>query len=251
MAQSAIEWTEHTWNPTTGCTKVSPGCKNCYAEVMTRRLVAMNAKGYENGFELTMHASRLDQPKARKAPTTYFVNSMSDLFHEEVSDAFIDSVMETIRSTQQHTYQILTKRAERLPQYFATRAVPSNVWLGVSVEDQKYGLPRIDYLRQVKAGIKFLSVEPLLEDLGETSFAGIDWVIAGGESGNRARRVNEAWVRRVQEMSERDGAQFFFKQWGAFGADGIKRSKAANGRLLGGKTFDAMPSQLGKELAIA
>jgi protein gp37 len=242
MAQSSIEWTQHTWNPTTGCTKVSPGCKNCYAEVMTRRLVAMNAAGYENGFRLTMHDSRVKQPLARKVPTTYFVNSMSDLFHEDVHDSFLDSIFETIRQSPQHTYQILTKRAERLPLYFAHREVPKNVWLGVSVEDKKYGLPRIDYLCQVKAAVRFLSIEPLLEDLGEVSFSKIDWVIVGGESGLKARSgMTEQIISKIQVACERDGAAFFFKQWGAYGADGVKQSKAANGRLLKNRTWDLMP----------
>ncbi|GIX24922.1 MAG: hypothetical protein KatS3mg122_2153 [Caldimonas sp.] len=155
--QSTIEWTEQTWNPTTGCTKVSPGCKNCYAEVMARRLHAMGAPGYENGFKLTLHETRLEQPLLRKKPTTYFVNSMSDLFHEAVPDAFLDRVFSIIERTPHHTYQILTKRAERLPEYFARRACPRNVWLGVSVEDKKYGVPRIAHLRKVDAHIRFLS----------------------------------------------------------------------------------------------
>ena len=178
--QSTIEWTEQTWNPTTGCTKVSPGCKNCYAEVMARRLHAMGAPGYENEFKLTVHENRLEQPLLRKKPTTYFVNSMSDLFHEAVSDKFLDRVFSIIETTPHHTYQILTKRAERLPEYFARRACPQNVWLGVSVEDKKYGVPRIDHLRKVDAHIRFLSVEPLLEDLGRINLSDIHWVIVGG-----------------------------------------------------------------------
>jgi protein gp37 len=241
MAQSSIEWTEHTWNPTTGCTKVSPGCKNCYAEGMTRRLVAMGASGYENGFQLTIHPDRLNQPILRKKPTTYFVNSMSDLFHEDVTDEFLDKVFEVMASTPHHIYQVLTKRAERLPAYFAKRFVPSNVWLGVSVEDRKYGLPRIDQLRAVNAATRFLSIEPLLEDLGEADFRGIHWVIAGGESGHKARPMQAQWVNNVRQQSEAAGSKFFFKQWGTWGSDGVKRSKHANGRSLEGRTWDAMP----------
>jgi protein gp37 len=164
--QTAIEWTEQTWNPTTGCTKVSPGCKYCYAEAMAKRLQAMGARGYDNGFEISLLSERLEQPLRRRRPTVYFVNSMSDLFHEAIDDAYLDAVFATIRRTPQHTYQILTKRAERLPDFFRQRRVPQNVWLGVSVEDRGYGLPRVELLRQVSAPVRFLSVEPLLEDLG-------------------------------------------------------------------------------------
>ena len=239
--QSIIEWTEQTWNPTTGCTKVSPGCKHCYAEVMARRLKAMGALGYENEFRLTLHENRLEQPLLRKKPTTYFVNSMSDLFHEDIPDAFLDRVFTVITNTPHHTYQILTKRAERLPQYFGQRSCPQNVWLGVSVEDRKYGVPRIDYLRRVDARIRFLSIEPLLEDLGEIDLRGIHWVIVGGESGPKARPMREEWVANIQERAEEAGAAFFFKQWGGWGADGIKRHKKANGRIFRGRTWDNYP----------
>ncbi len=241
MAESAIEWTEQTWNPVTGCTKISPGCKNCYAEVMARRLQAMGAGGYDKGFALAMHPERLQQPLRRKKPTTYFVNSMSDLFHEGVPDAFIDQVFDVIRQTPQHTYQILTKRAERLPAYFGTVALPKNVWLGVSVEDRKYGVPRIAHLRKVKAKVRFLSVEPLLSDVGKLDLRGIHWVIVGGESGPKARPMQPEWVSNVQEQAEAAGAAFFFKQWGGWGADGVKRHKKANGRELRGRTWDGYP----------
>ena len=239
--KSTIEWTEQTWNPTTGCSKVSPGCKNCYAEGMARRLHAMGAHGYDNEFVLSMHEHRLAQPLARKRPTTYFVNSMSDLFHEDVTDRFLDQVFAVIEGTPQHTYQILTKRAARLPEYFASRSCPQNVWLGVSVEDRKHGLPRIDFLRQVHAPIRFLSIEPLLEDLGRVDLRDIHWVIVGGESGPKARPMREEWVSRVQEQAAAAGAAFFFKQWGGWGADGVKRHKKANGRVFRGRTWDAYP----------
>ncbi len=239
--QSRIEWTEQTWNPTTGCTKISPGCKHCYAEVMARRLQAMGAGGYDAGFELTLHPGRLGQPLARKKPTVYFVNSMSDLFHEDIPDKFLNEVFGVIRATPQHTYQILTKRAERLPHYFARRKCPDNVWLGVSVEDRAYGLPRIDQLRQVDARIRFLSVEPLLEDLGDIDLGSIHWVIVGGESGPKARPMRPEWVENIRHQCDDAGVAFFFKQWGGWGADGKKRSKKENGRLLHGKTWDEMP----------
>lgn len=242
MAESSIEWTEYTWNPVTGCTKVSPGCKHCYAETMSRRLVAMGAAGYENGFKLTMHPERLEQPLKRKAATTYFVNSMSDLFHEEVTDAFIDQVLDVCRRTPQHTYQVLTKRAERLPKFFERRQVPPNVWLGVSVEDRKYGVPRIAELQKVKsAAVRFLSVEPLLEDVGKLDLRGIHWVIVGGESGASARPMKSAWADNVRSQAVAQGVAFFFKQWGAFGPDGVRRSKKVNGRELGGRRWDELP----------
>lgn len=244
MAESSIEWTEHTWNPTTGCTKISPGCKNCYAEKMAGRLRAMGAAGYENGFELTLHPDRLAQPMQRTRPTVYFVNSMSDLFHEDVPDRFIEQVLATCRATPQHTYQILTKRAERLPRFFSRRACPGNVWLGVSVEDRKYGVPRIDELRKVDAGVRFLSVEPLLEDLGRLNLRGIQWVIAGGESGPKARPMEPLWAERVRRQAVAQGVPFFFKQWGAWGPDGVRRAKKHNGRELGGRTWDEFPVQV-------
>jgi protein gp37 len=241
MAESAIEWTEHTWNPVTGCTKISPGCKHCYAETMTRRLTAMGAPGYENGFELTLHPERLLQPLKRKSPTIYFVNSMSDLFHDEVPDAFIEEVLEVCRRTPQHTYQVLTKRAERLPQFFKSRPCPPNVWLGVSVEDKKYGVPRIASLKGVDARVRFLSVEPLLEDIGTIDLSGIHWVIVGGESGPRARPMAEAWVESVRRQAKAQGVAFFFKQWGAWGPDGVRRDKKRNGRDLRGRRWDEFP----------
>ena len=239
--QSTIEWTEQTWNPTTGCTKISPGCKHCYAEVMARRLCAMSASGYENGFDLTLHPARLEQPLRRKKPTVYFVNSMSDLFHEDIPNEFLDRVFAVIRQTPHHTYQILTKRADRLPQYFAHRSCPQNVWLGVSVEDRNYGIPRIADLRRIDARVRFLSVEPLLEDLGNIDLTGIHWVIVGGESGPKARPMHEDWVTRVKEQTDAAGAAFFFKQWGGWGVDGVRRHKKANGRLFRGRTWDDYP----------
>lgn len=238
---SRIEWTEQTWNPTTGCTKVSDGCRNCYAEVMARRLHAIGVPGYENNFKLTLQRSRLSQPLSRRQPTLYFVNSMSDLFHRDVSDEYLDQVFDVIRATPQHTYQILTKRARRLPRYFAQRECPSNAWLGVSVENRRSGLPRIDDLRRTTARVKFLSIEPLLEDLGDFDLNGIDWVIVGGESGHQARPMRASWARNVKRQCAAAGVAFFFKQWGRFGQDGVSRSKGRNGRELDGRIYDAMP----------
>jgi len=241
---SKIEWTEQTWNPVTGCTKISPGCKHCYAETMAKRLTAMGAPGYENGFKISLMPERLEQPLKRKKPTVYFVNSMSDLFHEEVPFSFIDKVIKTITLTPQHTYQILTKRADRLSEYFRTRQVPVNAWLGVSVEDKVYGMPRIDYLRGVAAKIRFLSVEPLLENIGNIDLKGIHWVIVGGESGPKARPMKPEWVESIQRQCEQQDVAFFFKQWGGWGADGKKRAKQHNGRQFNGRTWDAMPIYL-------
>jgi protein gp37 len=239
---TSIEWTEMTWNPTVGCTKISPGCKNCYAEKMAERLMAMSTPGYENGFKLTLLPNRLEDPLRRKKPTVYFVNSMSDLFHEGVPFDYIDSVFDVIARAHWHTFQILTKRADRLAEYFETRTAPVNAWLGVSVEDKKYGIPRIDHLRTVNATVRFLSVEPLLEDLGEMNLTNIHWVIVGGESGPKARPMKQEWVESIQVQCEQQAAAFFFKQWGGWGADGKRRAKKSNGRLINGRTYDEMPA---------
>ncbi len=241
---SKIEWTEQTWNPATGCTKISPGCKHCYAETMSRRLRAMGVKGYENGFQLSILPERLIEPLKRRKPTTYFVNSMSDLFHNDIPFEFLDQVFDVIKRTPQHTYQILTKRCARMHKYFTPgeRCVPGNVWLGVSVENRKHGLPRIDKLREIEASIRFLSVEPLFEDIGEIDLHGIHWVIVGGESGPKARPMRPAWVASIKAQCEQRGVAFFFKQWGGWGADGKKRRKKDNGRLFAGKTWDGMPA---------
>ncbi|RAN82962.1 hypothetical protein B5P43_02595 [Bacillus sp. SRB_336] len=240
---SKIEWTEATWNPVVGCTKLSAGCKHCYAEVMARRLQAMGTTGYEHGFrKVRTLPNRLNEPLRRRKPTVYFVNSMSDLFHTQVPDSFIDSVFQTMRVADWHTFQVLTKRAERVAEYSAKQAIPDNVWIGVSVENKRHGVPRIDHLRQVPAKTRFLSVEPLLEDVGDLDLRGIHWVIVGGESGHGARPMKPDWVRRIQHACRDQGVHFFFKQWGAFGSDGVHRSKKANGRLLDGVTWDAMPA---------
>ena len=239
---SKIEWTEQTWNPITGCTKVSPGCKHCYAETMAKRLHAMGAPGYDNGFKLSLLPERLSQPLRRRKPTMYFVNSMSDLFQDEVPFDYVDKVMEVIEQTPWHTYQILTKRSALMGEYFNTRSVPDNAWLGVSVEDKKFGKPRIPHLQAIKAKTRFLSVEPLLEDLGRISLKGIHWVIVGGESGHAARPMKQEWVVSLRDQCQRSNVNFFFKQWGSWGNYGIKRSKKANGRNLEGEVWDMIPA---------
>lgn len=240
--KSKIEWTEQTWNPATGCNKVSPGCNNCYAEVMAKRLKAMGVNGYSNGFELTLMPERLEDPVKRKSPTVYFVNSMSDLFHKDIPFEYIRKVFDTIERTPQHTYQILTKRAERMAEFFQDYTPPKNAWLGVTVEDRKYGVPRIEHLRTVDAHIRFLSVEPLLEDLGDLNLAGIHWVIVGGESGPKARPMRPEWVTAIQRQSDDQNVAFFFKQWGGWGPDGVKRGKKKNGRVLDGRVWDEVPA---------
>ena len=195
-----------------------------------------------SGFKLTILPDRLSEPLMRKKPTVYFVNSMSDLFHKSVADNYIAQVFDVIRRCPQHTFQVLTKRADRMATFFRNREVPDNAWLGVSVEERRYGVARISALRQVDARIRFLSVEPLLSDVGALDLTGIHWVIVGGESGPKARPMQLEWVENVRQQCEDQGVQFFFKQWGGWGADGKRRSKKANGRLLQGRTWDDMPA---------
>lgn len=240
---SDIEWTEMTWNPTVGCTKVSPGCKNCYAEIMAKRLQGMGMRGYENGFfHLTLMEDRLAEPLGRRKPTVYFVNSMSDLFHEKVPFEYIRRVFDVMARAPQHTFQVLTKRAEQMARFCRDIRVSPNVWLGVSVENKKYGVPRIDMLRNVGAKVRFLSVEPLLEDLGRIDLTDIHWVIVGGESGRKARPMKREWVDGIKRQCDDANVAFFFKQWGTWGADGQKRSKSANGRRYRGREWDKMPA---------
>ena len=240
MKTTKIEWTDKTWNPVTGCTKVSAGCVNCYAEIMARRLHAMGQTKYQNIFRLTMHEDVLREPLHWKSPHAVFVCSMSDLFHENVTFDFLDKVMQTLEQTPQHNYQILTKRADRMAKYFSTRPVPHNAWLGVSVENAQ-AKHRIDYLRAINAEVRFLSCEPLLGDLGKLDLTDITWVIVGGESGTKARPMKKDWVMSIKEQSEKQGSMFFFKQWGTWGSDGIKRSKKSNGRQIDGKIYQSTP----------
>lgn len=240
MRTTKIEWTDKTWNPITGCSKKSTGCMHCYAEVMARRLKAMGQEKYANGFAVTLHERCLEEPLTWRGNHNIFVCSMSDIFHENVPFEFIDKMFDVIKCTPQHRYQILTKRAERMAEYFEAHSVPNNVWLGVTVEAQSSRF-RIDHLRNLPASVKFLSCEPLVEDLGELDLNGIDWVIVGGESGPQARPMKEEWALNIMRQVEAQGARFFFKQWGTWGADGIKRNKHANGKLLKGEIIQEMP----------
>lgn len=241
MSTTKIEWTDASWNPITGCTKVSAGCQHCYAEVMARRLRAMGVEKYKDGFNVSLHEECMDEPLNWKRPRTIFVCSMSDLFHKDVPFEFIDRVMSVIERTPHHRYQLLTKRAERMAGYFSSHSVPRNAWLGVTVDVQS-SKSRIDALRGIKdAPIRFLSCEPLLEDLGELDLAGIDWIIVGGESGRMARPMKEEWVLHIKEQVEAAEKAFFFKQWGTWGSDGIKRDKQKNGKILQGEVIQVMP----------
>jgi protein gp37 len=233
MAQSSIEWTEMTWNPTTGCTKISAGCKYCYAEVMARRLQAMGIEKYKDGFALRLHVDALNIPYTWKKPKIVFVNSMSDLFHPQVPFEFIDKVFRVMNNTPQHTYQVLTKRADRLYEFHHRLTWTPNIWMGVSVEDSRV-IDRIDFLRETNAQKKFLSCEPLIGPLNNMNLDGINWVIVGGESGRKSRFMNELWVWDIRQQCAEQGVCFFFKQWGG-------KNKKKSGRNLGGRTYDEMP----------
>ena len=237
MKTTKIEWTDKTWNPITGCSKISAGCVNCYAEVMAKRLEAMGQSKYKNGFSLSLHEESLNEPLQWKKPHIIFVCSMSDLFHENVPFEFIDKVLNIIKLTPHHSYQILTKRAKRMNEYFTERSIPNNVWLGVTI-DVKDSKNRIDYLRNLNAKVKFLGQGRLLQ----RPMDGIDWVIVGGESGMKARPMKEEWVTNIKTQTEKQGSAFFFKQWGTWGNDGIKRNKKANGKLINGKIYQTMPT---------
>lgn len=239
---SAIEWTEATWNPVTGCNKISPGCKHCYAERMSKRLQAMGQLNYANGFELTLHEHMLDRPLLWKKPQVIFVNSMSDLFHEEVPFEFISRVFDTMRRAYWHQFQVLTKRSARLSELSPEIKWPPNVWMGVSVENEDYAF-RIDHLRETAACVKFLSLEPLLGPLPNLNLDGIDWAIVGGESGPGARPMAEDWVIDIRDQCLAANVPFFFKQWG-----GPRKKKT--GRLLEGRTWDEMPISTQPQLAL-
>ena len=230
---SSIEWTKSTWNPVTGCTKVSPGCKHCYAERMALRLQAMKQPNYADGFKLAIHRQVLRLPLEWKKPQTIFVNSMSDLFHEDVPLSFILEVFDVMRQASWHDFQVLTKRSERLSELSSQLEWPRNVWMGVSVENTDYTF-RIQHLRSTGASIKFLSLEPLLGPLPDLVLSEIDWVIVGGESGPMARPIDKVWVTDIRDQCQQAAVPFFFKQWG-----GAKRKR--NGRLLDGRTWDELP----------
>lgn len=233
-----IEWTDATWNPVRGCTKISPGCKHCYAETFAERFRGVPGHPYEQGFDLRTARHKLLDPLRWSRPRMVFVNSMSDLFHEGVDEDYVRDVADVMRLADWHTYQVLTKRSGRLALSLATGlgdlAAASHVWWGVSVEDRRYGLPRVDHLRAAPATVRFLSVEPLLEDLGAIDLAGIHWMIVGGESGHGARPMDPDWVRSLRDRCAASGVRFFFKQWG-----GVRKGKA--GRELDGRTHDDVP----------
>ena len=233
MAQSSIEWTESTWNPLTGCDKVSPGCKFCYAERMAKRLQGMGQPRYKDGFKLALHEDVLDLPLSWKKPQRIFVNSMSDMFHRDVPEWFIHKTFDVMRRASWHQFQVLTKRSNRLLDMSPSISWPENVWMGVSVEQEDY-VARIEHLRQTAAAVKFLSLEPLLRRLPELNLRGIDWVIVGGESGPGARPMEESWVLDLKAQCLRTQVPFFFKQWGGF-------NKKRAGRLLQGRTWDELP----------
>lgn len=234
MAQSSIEWTELTWNPTTGCTKISAGCKFCYAEIMTRRLKAMGQKKYKDGFKkVRTHPDTLEIPYTWKGSKIVFVNSMSDLFHVDIPLSFIRQVFKVMNENPQHVFQVLTKRAERLLEVHKELRWTHNIWMGVSVENDKVK-NRIDLLRKTRAKIKFLSLEPLIGSLPNLNLKKIDWVIVGGESGHTPREMNPDWVIDIQDQCDKSNVAFFFKQWGG-------KNKKASGRLLNGRTYDEMP----------
>ena len=231
---TSIEWTESTWNPVTGCTKISPGCRHCYAERMAKRLQAMGQANYVNGFEVALHEHTLELPLSWKKPQTIFVNSMSDLFHDAVPVAFIRRVFDVMGRADWHRFQVLTKRPERLRELNDNLPWAQNIWMGVSVENNDY-VHRVDDLRGTNAHIKFLSCEPLLGPVHDLDVTGIDWVIVGGESGPRARPMEESWVLEILDLCQAARVPFFFKQWG-----GVNKKK--NGRVLQGKTYSAMPN---------
>jgi protein gp37 len=236
---SHIEWTDATWNPVTGCSKISPGCKFCYAERLSRRLQAMGQKNYRNGFEVTLQPHMLEHPLRWRQPRRIFVNSMSDLFHDEVPVEYITQVFDVMRLASWHQYQVLTKRSERLRDLNSRLPWQPQMWMGVSIENEKY-LYRADNLRDTGAYIKFLSVEPLLGPLRTLNLSGIDWVIVGGESGPGARPMSPDWVREIRDRCIRARVPFFFKQWGG-------KRKARTGRVLDGRTWDDMPAVLANE----
>lgn len=239
-----IQWTENVWNPVTGCTKISAACKNCYAEVMAKRLSGMPAtkEKYKNRFEVTLHPESLEEPFKWRKSCMVFVCSMGDLFHEKVPFEYIDKVMDVIRRCHEHTFQILTKRAERMAEYFSyvTRPVPSNSWIGVTCETPVH-YDRVRMLQSIEAPVRFISAEPLLCDISDIPLKGIHWLITGGESGVHARPTSVEWFLNLRNYCRKEKVPFFFKQWGAYGEDGIKRSKYQNGSLLDGAEWKMMP----------
>lgn len=241
MKTTKIEWTEKVWNPSIGCDKVSAGCKFCYAETFAIRLKAMGVEDYKDGFAFKILPHRLEEPLKIKKPTKFFVNSMSDLFHEQMPFEYLDMIFNVIKKTPMHIYQILTKRDKIMLEYFSLREVPNNVWLGVSVENSTFK-KRIYSLRKVKAEIRFISFEPLIGSVGELNLKDIHWAIVGGESGRTARPIKKEWVEEIFNQCKDQNVAFFFKQWGTWGADEIKRNKKANGRKFKGRVWNEYPA---------
>ncbi len=242
---SSIEWTDATWNPVRGCTKISPGCKHCYAETFAERFRGVSGHPYEQGFDLKLIPEKLGEPLRWSSPKKIFVNSMSDLFHPDIPDDYIAKVVRIMETADWHTYQLLTKRADRQTRLLSTAlreaAQREHIWWGVSVENRKHGLPRMELLRSTPAAMKFLSVEPLLEHLGPLNLQGINWVIVGGESGHGARPLDPNWVLDIRDQCQRANVPFFFKQWG-----GVRKKTA--GRVLEGKTYDDYPLIVSKPM---
>jgi protein gp37 len=241
---STIEWTDATWNPVTGCTKISRGCDNCYAERFSERFRGVPGHPFEQGFDLQLRSSRLDHPMRWRKPRVIFVNSMSDLFHKEVPIEFIDKVFDTMEAANWHVFQVLTKRSTLMMRYlnkrFTERLCPPHIWCGVSVEDAQ-AKSRIEHLRTSQATTRFLSIEPLVGPVGELNLQGIHWVIVGGESGPGSRPMQPDWAMSVRDQCADQGVPFFFKQWGQFGPDGVSRGKKKNGRSLEGQLYNEMP----------
>ena len=243
-SSSSIEWTDATWNPVTGCTKISRGCDHCYAERFSERFRGVPGHPFERGFDLQLRPDRVDQPREWHRSRVVFVNSMSDLFHKEIPSAFVDRIFSTMEAADWHVYQVLTKRSSLMKKYLEKRYVdrqcPDHIWCGVSVEDAQ-AKSRIQHLRDSRATTRFLSLEPLIGPLGVLDLRNIDWVIVGGESGPGARPMREEWARSIRDQCEAEGVAFFFKQWGQFGPDGVSRGKKRNGRELDGRVYDGMP----------
>ena len=235
-----------SWNPFTGCTKTSPACKNCYAEGLADKLNKWGTAGYENRFQFTVHPDRLEKaiPLKRKKPTLYFINNMSDTFHEDADEQSIDSILRIVQQAHWHNFYMLTKRSERMRVYFDRNTAPDNLWLGVTVEDKKHGLPRLKDLQLTKGRNKHIVCEPLLEDLGAIDLTQIRLVIGGGESGNKARRTQLSWVESLQRRCKNQNVHFYWKQWGAYGEDGVPRGRGKNGCSINGKIYLSFPKDL-------
>ena len=240
MSKSKIEWTESTWNPVSGCDKISKGCENCYAERMAIRLQAMGTRGYEDGFKVTLHPHTIEKPLNMKKPQIIFVNSMSDIFHKDIDDEYIIKIFEVMNKAHWHIFQVLTKRPERLKAIAHKLKWSDNIWMGVTVESNDY-VNRVNYLKNLDIKVKFLSIEPLIDSVDKLNYNGIDWVIVGGESGYGCREIKKEWILDVKDKCQKENIPFFFKQWGGV-------NKKTKGRLLDGKIYDEMPKMKNNSL---